>query len=130
MKAYKVWTDDSDKGCGIVFAESFGKARQQAQGTDACEDEEFINIRVARLPLLDGMENEEPSDNLWLNEKIRKILVKEGWYCYEPNVYEKCEDCCAKEHCDYYLDIVSESEAEKARKQRWKDDDRRSDQGD
>lgn len=107
MKAYEVYTDFSEVGSGIVFAENVGKAKGKAIRLEIFHDKRFIDIRVKRLPELDGMESEEPADNLWLNEKIRTILVKEhGWQCNEPNVYEKCENCCAKEYCDYYLDII------------------------
>lgn len=110
MKAYKVYADYSE-GFEIVFAETVGEAKRKAIRLEFLQDERFIDIRVNRLPALDGMENEEPADNLWLNEMIRTILVKEyGWQCNEPNVYEKCEDCCAKEYCDYYLNIIRSDE--------------------
>ena len=49
---------------------------------------------------LDGMENCEPTDNYWLNEDIRLILVKEyGWSCLEyDDIY--CEHCIARNYCD------------------------------
>ena len=104
MKAYSVSADYSE-GSDIVFAESRNQARNLARCTNACEDAPYIDIRAKRIPKLDGMEHCEPKDNLWLNEDIRLILVKEyNWACNEPNVYEDCDNCCAKQYCRYYED--------------------------
>lgn len=109
MKAYEVYSDYSE-GNKIVFAETANKARAIAAHSDGFEDEEYKDIRAYRLPLLDGMENFEPKDNYWLNEQIRKILVRDyGWQCIEPNVYDPCAECCAKEYCGYWESIKEES---------------------
>lgn len=106
MKAYQVYSDYSEYS-QIVFTDTPGKARQEAKHMDEFDFDEFTDIRVKRLPMLDGMESEEPKDSLWLNERIRTILVRDyGWQCVEPNVYEMCDDCCAKEYCDYYKDVI------------------------
>lgn len=102
MKAYSVSTYYSQIS-GIVFAENRNHARMLARSTDACEDAPYIEIRASRLPKLDGMEHSEPKDNLWLNEEIRLILVRDyGWSCTEPNEYEDCNDCCAKQYCPWF----------------------------
>lgn len=109
MKAWQACTDWSE-GSQVVFAETRNQARVLVLRTDALEDEEYKDIRAYRLPLLDGMENEEPSDNLWLNEKVRTILVKEyGWQCTYPNEYEPCEECCAKEYCFHWENMRQEN---------------------
>lgn len=103
MKAWSVYTDYSE-GMSIVFADTAGKARQLAQGTDACEDADWCDIRVKRLPEIDGMEDREPKDNPWLNEEIRLTLVKErDWACTEPQ-YSDCDSCLAKEFCHWHDD--------------------------
>ena len=67
------------------------------------ENDEYIDIRAVRVPLLDGKEEFEPRDNYWLNEEIRMILVRDyGWRCYEPNEYFPCEECIAKNFCSHY----------------------------
>ena len=108
MKAFQVCSDYSE-GSEVIFAESRNKARAIACYHDGFEYDEYKDIRAYRLPLLDGMENSEPKDNYWLNEEIRIILVRDyGWYCYEPNEYEPCESCCAKEFCEYYKDVIKD----------------------
>ena len=110
MKAYMVWVEDSDKGCGIVFAENRNQARVRAERTYACEDEEYIDIHARRLPLLDGLEGENLNADFWHDEKIRTILVKEyGWRCIEPD-YEECAVCSALDYCDEYENYMESIE--------------------
>ncbi len=99
MKAYEVWGSDPDMGCGLVFAENEHKARQYARCVRACRDERYIDIHAKRLSLLDQFAGAEPSDNLWLNEDIRMVLVRDcGWCCIGGKSHE-CNECCAKEYC-------------------------------
>lgn len=108
MKAYQVISDFSE-GSKIVFAETANKARAMTVHSDGFEYEDYKDIRAYRLPLLDGMENREPTDNYWLNDEIRTILVRDyGWICTYPNEYESCEDCCAKEYCGHWESIKEE----------------------
>lgn len=100
MKAWMVHGADDDNGSFIVFAESRNEARKKAQFTDACENDRYIDINAKRLPGLDGMEDCEPKDNLWLNEEIRLILVRDyGWHCLESGIHEDCNRCNARIYC-------------------------------
>lgn len=102
MKAFACSSNYSE-GSIVVFAETANKARAMTVHSDGFEYDEYTDIRARRLPLLDGMENHEPKDNYWLNDEIRIILVRDyGWNCFEPNEYEPCEECCAKEYCGVY----------------------------
>lgn len=114
MKAFSVCSDYSE-GSEVIFAENRNQARSIARYHDSFEDIDYKDIRAYRLPLLDGMENSELKDNYWLSEEIRTILVRDyGWRCNEPNEYEPCGECCAKEFCGYYNDILKEKlESEK-----------------
>ena len=104
MKAYQVFTDWTE-GVSVVCAETRNQARAKAAYLDGFEDEQYKDIRAIRDPLLDGMEECEPKDNYWLNEKIRTILVRYyNLHCMEPNEYEACESCCANKYCDYYYE--------------------------
>ena len=52
MKAWLV--REKDEFCAtVVFAETRGKARALAKYTDACEDCDFIDIEVRRVPQMD-----------------------------------------------------------------------------
>lgn len=107
MKAWSVFTDYGDYS-SIVFADTAGRARQKAQSTDACEYVDWRDIRVKRMPKLDGMEDREPRDAPWLNEEIRLILVKDyNWACAEPQ-YSDCDSCSAKEFCHWHDDAEVE----------------------
>lgn len=100
MKAWIARTDYSD-GSTIVFANTRNEAKLLAMGTDFCEYAPYIDIRVRRVPELDGMEKCEPTDNPWLNDDIRLILVKEyDWACVEPQ-YSDCDNCIAKQYCHW-----------------------------
>lgn len=101
----KCWIAN-DKNCDyaseIIFADTRGKAISEALSRDSFEDLEFTDIRIHRLKELDGMENAEPTDNPWLNDDIRLILVKEhDWACIEPQ-YSDCDSCIAKEYCHWF----------------------------
>lgn len=83
----------------VVFAETRGKAINEALCYEF-EDCAYIDLRARRAKELDGMEDCEPTDNYWLNEDIRLILVKEyGWSCLEyDDTY--CGHCIARNYCN------------------------------
>ena len=102
MKCWVANDKNCDYGSEIIFADTRGKAISEALRRDNFEDLELTDIRVKRLPILDGMEDREPTDNPWLNDEIRLILVKEyDWACIEPE-YSDCDSCIAKEYCHWF----------------------------
>lgn len=99
MKGWIVSADYAE-GSAIVFAETRDKAKLEVLYDDAFCDCRYTDLRVHRCPEIDGMENHQPTDNPWLNDEIRLILVKKyDWCCTEPGVYEDCDECCAKDFC-------------------------------
>lgn len=100
----KGWIVSSDyaEGSKIVFADSRNEAKKQVLYSYGFEDVSYIDLIAKRCPKIDGMEKCEPTDNYWLNEDIRLILVREySWTCIEPQ-YSDCDSCCAKEYCLYF----------------------------
>lgn len=104
MKAYKIWTDDSEYSA-IVYAESANKARAYAKDwVDAVDGADYIDIRAKRMPKCDGLYNGKAEGD-WCDMELRKVLVEEyGWYCIEPDI----EDCLQCKLCDYYEDETQE----------------------
>jgi hypothetical protein len=112
MKAWLVREKDEFIAT-VVFAETRGKARAIAQYTDACEDVDFCDIEVHRLPNMDKHYKNGKKEMDWLNPQDRIILVKEcGFQCESVN-YAECEECSAKEFCDLYSDYMEELQNEK-----------------
>lgn len=109
MKAYQARAFNRDYST-VVFAETAGRAKEIAQGTDACDDAEFIDIRVRRLPKADSLYCGK-SEADWWDAATRLLLVKEyGWQCLDAE-YDECEDCPAKDYCseyEYLKDVMEE----------------------
>jgi hypothetical protein len=100
MKAYKAWDTKNDEGAStVVFAESAGAAKAIAATTDACEDAEFTDIRVQRLPEMDA-HYRGVSEIDWYNPADRKALVAIGWACYETSW--ECNTCQEKPNCSHW----------------------------
>lgn len=92
----------------VVFAETRGKARAEAQATDACEDADFCDIEVTRKPNMDKYYKEGKREMDWYDDDDRIALVKEcDFYCVDMDM-DNCEDCPAKEYCDIYQDFLIE----------------------
>lgn len=103
MKAWLVREKD-EFFATVVFAETRGKARAIAQLTDACEDCDFCDIEVHRFPQADKYYKDGKMEMDWDNPQDRIALVKEcGFYCVSVE-YADCEDCSAREFCDFYND--------------------------
>jgi hypothetical protein len=101
MKAYKAWDAKSYEGTStIVFAESAGAAKAIAARTDACEDAEFTNIRVQRIPEMDA-HYRGACETDWYNPADRKALVALGWACYETS--SECDTCPEKPNCSIWM---------------------------
>lgn len=114
MKAWRVEDEASyEGGCTVVFAETRGKAHALALNTDCCEDAEWNDVRVTRIPAMDKHYRGRWEMD-WCNSEDRIALVKEcGWFCNGEYLDPKrdCPDCPAAEWCGKYQD--------------WKDDEGR-----
>ncbi len=97
MKAYKAWDAKSiDEYSTVVFAETAQKAKIIAMTTEACEDAEYIDIRVHRFPEMDGRYHGK-SEIDWCDMEDRKALVALGWMCFDLS--EECDTCPCKPDC-------------------------------
>lgn len=109
MKAWLVQEKDECRAT-VVFAETRGKARSIAMSTDACEDADFCDIEVRRVPNMDKYYKEGKVEMDWENPKDRIALVREcGFRCdYDYLDWVDCESCSAREYCDTYQDHLTE----------------------
>ena len=114
MKAWRV-CDKADYvgGSTVVFAETRGKAHELALHTDCCEDAEWNDVRVTRIPAMDKMYRGKDEMD-WYEPEDRIALVKEGWYCLDCDI-EYCEKCPAAEWCGHYQDWKDDMEEEDGR---------------
>ena len=100
MKAYII--TDRNGYCEyskIVFADTAGKAKAYAAGSDGFEDFSFTEIRAIRRPQLDAMYHGVIEMD-WLNDRDRIAMVKlAGFRCTSD--YD-CEgkSCPAYEFCE------------------------------
>lgn len=108
-KAYCVtskWRDDAT----VVFAESSGKAKATAMSTEACEDVDFVNIQVQRLPNMDKYYKPGKTEMDWNNPEERIALVKDAGFHCEYIELTECEQCPAREYCDEWEAYVEEND--------------------
>lgn len=110
MKAWIVRIKE-DFSATVVFAETRGKAKSTALGTDACCGADFIDIEVRRCSKLDKYYVDGKQEMYWDIPKDRLALIKECGFVCNPDYREPrlCEDCSGKEYCDTYLDSLIES---------------------
>lgn len=116
MKAWCIRDEVAyEAGCTVVFAETRGKAHALALNTDCCEDAEWNDVRVTRLPAMDCMYKPGKVEMDWYNAEDRIALVKEcGWHCIDEYYdSDDCKKCPAAEWCDYYQDWLAENEKER-----------------
>lgn len=100
------WRDDAT----VVFAESRGKAKTTAMSTEACEDVDFVNIQVHRLPHMDKYYKPGKTEMDWYNPEDRIALVTEaGFHCHYIELPE-CEQCPAREYCEDWEEYQEELE--------------------
>ena len=113
MKAWHV--RDEARGndfATIVFAETRGKAHALAMRTDACEDAEWIDVRVTRMPSCDSAYRGIWELD-WFNEADRLVLVRDAnFVCsYEYDYADcDCDQCPATEYCYRYESMHEEDE--------------------
>lgn len=94
----------------VVFAETVGKAKSYAAGTDEFCDYGFTGIRAIRQPMLDKYYKGKPEMD-WCKAEDRIALVKEcGWFCDHEYLDRErdCPECPAAEWCDDYMDWKEE----------------------
>lgn len=97
------------KDCAtVVFAENRGKAKTTAMSTEACEDVDFVNIQVHRLPHMDKYYKPGKTEMDWYNPEDRIALVKDAGFRCEYVELEKCKQCPAREYCSEYKDYKQE----------------------
>ncbi len=85
MKAYKVYDVHCHEGYQeIVFATTSQEAKRIAYNTrESCQDAEWIDLRVNRVPYLDGMENRTEKELLY-------VAMQYGWwYEVDGNRYDE-----------------------------------------
>lgn len=108
IKAWRVSDEASEVGgCTVVFADTRGKAHVLALRTDCCENAEWNDVRVTRLPEMDKMWKPGKWEMNWYDSEDRIALVKEcGWSCCEDYLDRErdCPVCPAAEWCDSYQD--------------------------
>lgn len=101
IKAYYAREKDGDCAT-IVFAENTTQAKMIVKSCDCCEDAEYINIRVSRMPEADKL-YKGLSEIDWYDDETRLALVRDfGWQCNEPSF--ECDICPAKTFCGWFLD--------------------------
>ena len=105
MKAYSVSDRNEDAGYSmIVFAESAGKAKAYAVGTDIFCEYGFTGIRALRKPMLDKYYNGKPEMD-WFDPKDRVAMVRyANFECSGEMSFAdcECETCPAKKWCGRY----------------------------
>lgn len=93
----------------IVFAETPSKAKKIAMCTEACEDADYTDIRVRRLPGADKLYKGK-SEVDWYDKNERLVLVRDfGWACSWTDSY--CDDCPAKQWCRHWEDEEGDEDA-------------------
>ena len=109
----KAWlARKKDEFCAtVVFAETRGKAKVLAMHTDACEDADFMDIEISRVPQMDKYYTDGKKEMNWFKAADRIALVKDcGFICDRDafNAEDDCPFCPAKEHCDKYQDWLKQ----------------------
>ncbi len=100
MKAYQAWDAGSCENCStVVFAETAQAAKVIAQRTETCEDAAYTDIRVKRLPEMDGHDRGR-SEIEWYDPEDRKALVALGWACLETSW--ECDTCPERSACSHW----------------------------
>lgn len=101
MKAYIAWENASVEAYStIVFAENSREAKKIAFTCDVCENADYIQVRVKRLPEADKLYKGH-SEIDWGDEETRLALVKELEWACEDTSYE-CDTCTAKKYCRHW----------------------------
>lgn len=106
MKAWLIRENDTE-GCEVVFAETRGKAKSIALGTDTFSECDFCNLEVRRVANIDKYYTNGKRRMDWSNQQDRLVLVKEyDFSCCDDCFGEFCEDCLSKDYCCRYDEYV------------------------
>lgn len=100
----KAWLakDKDEFSATVVFAETRGKAKSVAMSTEACEDVDFCDIEIQRVPQMDKYYKEGKTEMDWHDDNDRIALVKDcGFFC-EYIIEDVCKVCPAKKYCEEY----------------------------
>lgn len=100
------WEDCST----VVFAESRGKAKSIAMSTEACEDVDFVNIQVHRLPHMEKYYKPGKTKMEWYDLEDRIALVKDAGFHCEYIELTECEQYPAREYCDKWEAYMEEND--------------------
>ena len=105
MKAWLV-REKNELYAEVVFAETRGKARALAQATDCCEDAEFTDIEVHRMPQADKHYRDGKWHLDWFDPGDRLVLVRDCDFMCDYDAFQAgdCTVCSAREFCDWYSD--------------------------
>lgn len=98
MKAWFVMPKHDDVST-IVFAETRGKARAVALRTEACEDADFCDIEVRRMPECDKCYKEGKREIDWTDPDDVAILEALGLTCEAPQWRSECDMCPRSPYC-------------------------------
>jgi hypothetical protein len=111
MKAWHISVKDEFYAT-VLFAETRGKAKSLALHTDTCEDAQFTDIEVCRMPQFDKYYEDGKVEFDWDNPKDRLLLVKEGGFSCGIDLvdYDECPYCSAKEYCHQHQDYLRDME--------------------
>ena len=114
MKAWSVTDDEECLYATIVFAETRGKAKVIAQGTDACVDADFTHIRAIRVPQLDSYyRGKREMDWYDDNDRIAMVRYANMMCSYEVDIEkENCLSCPAHEWCGRYESMCDDEVTE------------------
>lgn len=109
-KAYCARSKYGDCCSTVVFAESRGKAKSIAMSTEACEDVDFLNLEVYRLPHMDKYYKPGKTEMNWYDPEDRIALVKDADFYCEYIELTECEQCPAREYCDKWEAYMEEND--------------------
>ncbi len=96
----------------VIFSSSRGKAKKLFTKTDEYNGYDYLDMRVHRIPALDGHSELEGYVMDWDKQEDRLALVRyAGFYCIEGRL-DDCKKCIAKDYCGEYEYLMDEMEEE------------------
>lgn len=107
MKAWLVREKD-EFSATIIFAETRGKAKSLALGTECLENADFCNVEAYRVPQMDKYYKEGKTEMDWLDPKDRVAMVKECDLTCEYIDLNECKTCAAREICSQWEEAKME----------------------
>ena len=109
IKAWRVYDRGFYRpGVVIVFAETSGKARYYALGMDEFEDLKYSDMAAARAQNFDRYYKSGKRIMDWNAKEDRIALVKNGFFCLDPDVADDCMACPASKWCEFFKDYCDE----------------------